>query len=192
MTLMRFPVLLSAAFVLGTAGSAPAADTHVVRGQVTKIDRTSKTIVIRPNNGADVIVAVTDASRLEVGRKPATLAQVKEGQRVRVTYDPKAKTLVSLKPTVTTDDDLGREVKQALAAVKDYTFRQKDKYVQVAGSVRDRSHATVILDHRRFLYRLVPRGRFEADGCAFCEQPPAPRRQNPMLHRRVKKSGRLT
>jgi hypothetical protein len=142
MTLTRFPVLLSAAVVLLSAGPAPAADTAVVRGRVTKIDRTSKTIVVRPNEGADVIVAVTDASRLEVGGKPATLAQVKEGRRVRVTYDPEAKTLVSLKPAVTTDQDLGREVKQALAAVKDYSFRQKDKYAaqlrEAAEDVEDR------------------------------------------------------
>jgi hypothetical protein len=134
-------MLLSAAFVLLSAGPAPAADTQVVRGRVTKIDQTSKTVVIRPNEGAEVIVAVTDASRLEAGGKPATLAQLKEGQRVRVTYDPTAKTLVSLKPVVT-DEDLGREVKQALAAAKEYTFRQKDKYaaelLEVAEDVEDR------------------------------------------------------
>jgi ElaB/YqjD/DUF883 family membrane-anchored ribosome-binding protein len=43
---------------------------------------------------------------------------------------------------VTTGEDLGREVKQALAAVKDYTFRQKDKYAaelrEVSDDVEDR------------------------------------------------------
>lgn len=141
MTNARFSLSLSIALLIGS-GTATAADTATVRGRVTKIDQTSKTVVVHPNEGAEVIVAVTDASRLEVDGKPATLAQLKEGQRVRVVYDPKAKALVSLKPAVTTDEELGREVKQALAAAKDYTFRQKDKYAaelrEVADDVEDR------------------------------------------------------
>jgi hypothetical protein len=139
MTLTRSAVALAvAAFGLLFPGPAAGADTHLVRGRVVKTDPAAKTVTVRPNEGADVTLAVTDASRLEVGGKPATVAQLKEGQRVRVSYTDKTNQVVSLKPAVTTEEDLRREVKQALGAARDYTFRQKDKYeARLRGTAED-------------------------------------------------------
>lgn len=123
------PAVLAAVLLAGP-GTARAAETAVVRGSVVKADATAKQITIRPADGKDVTLAAAAASRLEVGGKPATLDQFKDGQRVRATYAEKGgtKEIVLLKPAVTTDEQLGKEVKQALAAAKSYTFQQKDKY----------------------------------------------------------------
>jgi hypothetical protein len=116
--------------ILLSAGAALAAETGVVRGRVVKADPAANRITVRPNAGPDMTFAVPAGSRLEAGGKPATLARFKEGQRVRVTYAEKGGTneVILLKPAVTTDEELGREVRQALSAAKDYTFQQKEKY----------------------------------------------------------------
>ncbi len=139
------PFALAAVLIAGPAlGAARAAETAVVRGTVVKADATAKQVTVRPADGKDVTLAVTAASRLEVGGKPATVAQFKDGQRVRATYAEKGgtKEVVLLKPAVTSDEQLGKEVKQALGAAKSYTFQQKDKYEaelrEVADNVDDR------------------------------------------------------
>jgi hypothetical protein len=122
--------LVGVALAALLAGPAAAAEPDVLRGRVVKVDPAGNRVTIRPTAATDVTLAVTPESRLEVGGKPAELARIKEGQRVRVEYTEKGgtKEVVRLKPAVVTDEDLGREVRQALAAAKEYTFQQKDKY----------------------------------------------------------------
>ncbi len=136
----RSSELAPIALLLMSAGMGLAADTNVVRGRVVKTDPAANRITVRPTTGADVTLAVTDASRLENGGKPVPLAEVKEGKRVRITYAEKGglKSIVLMKPAVTTDEDLGRSVKQTLAAAKNYTFQHKDQYESdVRGVVDD-------------------------------------------------------
>lgn len=129
----------TAALVLAVAALCPAAraaEPAVVRGALTKIDASAKTVTVRPATGAAVTLAVGPGARVEVGGKPAGLDQFKEGQRVRATYTARdgRNEVVALKPAVATDEQLGREIRQALAAAKSYTFAQKDKY---AAELRD-------------------------------------------------------
>lgn len=140
----RAAVLLAFAVLMLATVPVSAADAVVLRGSVVKLDAAAKRITVRPADGKDVTLTATPTSHVEVGGKPATLAQFKEGQRVRATYTTKDATneIVRLKPTVVTDEQLGKEVKQALAAAKDYTFQQKEKYEaelrEVADDVDDR------------------------------------------------------
>jgi Cu/Ag efflux protein CusF len=138
-------VLVFAVLVVATsAGTTRAEEATTIRGSVVKVDAAAKHVTVRPADGKDVVVAVTAASRLEAAGKPVTLDQFKNGQRVRVTYAARdgVNEIVRLKPAVTTDEELGREVKQALAAARSYTFEQKDKYEarlrDVADDIDDR------------------------------------------------------
>ncbi|AWM37088.1 hypothetical protein C1280_08660 [Gemmata obscuriglobus] len=115
---------------------ATQADESVVRGPLTAVDAAARTVTVRPATGAAVTLAVGTGARVEVGGKPAGLDQLKKGQRVRATYVPRdgRNEVVALRPAVATDEQLGREIRQALAAAKSYTFAQKDKY---AAELRD-------------------------------------------------------
>lgn len=133
---MTFRTSLVALAIAALCPAARAAEPVVVRGALTKIDASAKTVAVRPATGATVTLAVGPGSRIEVGGKPARLDQFKEGQRVRATYTVRdgRNEVVALRPAVATDEQLGREIRQALAAAKSYTFAQKDKY---ADELRD-------------------------------------------------------
>lgn len=126
--LTRSAAALGVLAVLGPAVRADDVKTDVVRGLVVRADSGAKQITVRPAAGPDVTLAVTDASQLRVGAKGATVGDVKQGQRVRVTYTLRAgmKEIVVLRPAVTTTADLQRELKRALDATKTYTFQQKE------------------------------------------------------------------
>jgi hypothetical protein len=128
----RFCWVALIAATLGTLvpQDAVAAGTNVVRGQLIKIDASVHQVTVRPTSGADVTLAVTAGSQLKSGGKLATLARFNVGQRVRATYAEKngVNEIVVLKPAVTTDEQLRKEINQALTTAKQYTFQQKDKY----------------------------------------------------------------
>ncbi|HEY1191676.1 MAG TPA: hypothetical protein VGE74_28850 [Gemmata sp.] len=132
-------LLLTAPLVLAFASSARAVETDVVRGLVVKADAGAKQVTVRPAAGPDVVLTVTDASRIMVGAKDATVRDIKQGQRVRATYTLRAgkKEVVSLRPSATTSAELHSKVKKTLAAAKTYTFQQKDKY---AADLREVGH----------------------------------------------------
>jgi hypothetical protein len=127
---------LAAALVLAPA-AVGADEVRVVRGLVVKADPAAKKLTIRPSAGPDVTLTVTDASRLAIGKKDATLKDVAEGKRVRATYTERGgmKELVVLRHAVTNSATLRKEVKQALTAAKSYTFQQKDKYEEELNEV---------------------------------------------------------
>ncbi|MBX9582610.1 MAG: PRC-barrel domain-containing protein [Gemmataceae bacterium] len=130
--------VLVAGLVLAAAPAA--AEPEVVRGQVTKVASAADRLTIRTTAGKEITFAAVPGSRLEADGKPLALADLKEGRRVRVTYREAAgrKEVVALKPAVVTDEALKKEVGQALAAAKQYTFQQKDEYAErVRGVIAD-------------------------------------------------------
>lgn len=131
--------LAAGALLALTPFPAAAADTETVRGRVTTTDPAANRVGVRTTAGRDLVLAVTPGSRLTVGGKPVGLAELKAGHRVRVTYREAdgAKELVALRPAVTTDADLKREVSEALAATRDYTHRRKDEYAERVRGVLD-------------------------------------------------------
>jgi hypothetical protein len=120
-------------------GPARAAADETVRGQLAATDPAANRLTVKSGDRA-IDLAVTPQSRLEASGKAVPLAEWKTGQRVRVTYRAVggANQVVALRPAVTTDDGLRRELSEALAATKDYTYRQKDEYAaRVRGVVDD-------------------------------------------------------
>jgi hypothetical protein len=120
-------------------GPARAAANETVRGQLAATDPAANRLTVKTGDRA-LDLAVTPQSKLLVGGKAVPLADLKTGQHVRVTYRAAggANQVVTLRPAVTTDDGLRREVSDALAATKDYTYRQKDEYAaRVRGVVDD-------------------------------------------------------
>ena len=132
-------LLPAAALSILALGPARAAADETVRGQLAATDPAANRLTVKTGDRA-LDLAVTPQSKLEVGGKAVPLADLKTGQRVRVTYRAVggANQVVALRPAVTTDDGLRREVSEALAATKDYTYRQKDEYAaRLRGVVDD-------------------------------------------------------
>lgn len=121
---------LPAAVVGGLILVAPAwADTETIRGRVTARDATAGSLTVKTGEGKDVALAVTPDTRLEAEGKPIPLAQFKEGQRVRATYEATGgvNRLVSLRPTAA-GNKVSQELGEAVRAVKDYAYKSKEEY----------------------------------------------------------------
>jgi hypothetical protein len=118
----------SAAIVLALVPAAAAAD-ETVRGRLTAADPAANRLTVKTDDRA-IDLAVTPQSKLEAGGKAVRLADLNTGGRVRVTYRAVngANQVVSLRPAVTTDAGLRREVSEALAATKDYTHKQRAEF----------------------------------------------------------------
>src|SRR5438128_357639 len=93
--------------------SAPA---QVVRGRVEKIDSAENRLTIKPIDGRDVVVKVTDQSRLQRGRKPIELKAIEVGQRVRVDFQLQdgENRVMNLRVRPGNNDELSREVRETL------------------------------------------------------------------------------
>ncbi|MBA4068050.1 MAG: hypothetical protein C0501_30970 [Isosphaera sp.] len=129
------PALFTASFLANAADEVQTA-----RGQVVRADADANRVTVRTAAGKEVSLAVTPESKVGTAAKPTTLKQLTAGRKVRVTYQTRDGTdrLLTLVPAVTTDEDLGREVREALKAAKDYSFRQKDKYERELREVVDK------------------------------------------------------
>ncbi len=130
--------LAPALFLTAFAPTRAAAD-ETVRGQLTATDTAANRLTVKTDARA-IVLGVTPQSRLQNGAKQVPLAELKTGQQVRVTYRAVggANQVVTLRPAVTTDEGLRREVSEALAATKDYTFERKDEYAaRLRGVVDD-------------------------------------------------------
>jgi hypothetical protein len=136
----RLPPGARLATVLCLTALAPAraAADETARGTLTATDPAGGRVTVKTADRA-IDFAVTPQSRLTNGGGPVSLADLKTGQPVRVTYRAAggANQVVALRPAVTTDAGLRREVAQALAATKDYTFRQKDEFAARLRGVAD-------------------------------------------------------
>jgi hypothetical protein len=119
-------------------GPARAAADETVRGQLAATDPAADRLTVTAGDRA-LDLAVTPQSKLLAGGKAVPIAELKTGQRVRVTYRAAggASQVVTLRPAVTTDDGLRREVSEALAATRDRTYRQKGEYAARVRGVVD-------------------------------------------------------
>lgn len=129
------------AAVISPRAVAAEPEPEVARGRIVGTDAAKGRLIVRTAGSGDLTLAVTPKSRLAVDGKPVALADLSAGRQVRVTYREGAdgaKELVSLRSAVVTDGDLKREVSQALAATKQYTFQRKAEYAaRVRGVVDD-------------------------------------------------------
>ncbi|HBR18064.1 MAG: hypothetical protein A3G39_07540 [Deltaproteobacteria bacterium RIFCSPLOWO2_12_FULL_43_16] len=71
--------------------AAPAAKTVTKgSGEVTAVDANAKTITVKTKKG-EVVISITENSKITVGKETKTLDQVKAGDKVKVTVVKPAK-----------------------------------------------------------------------------------------------------
>lgn len=70
--------------------AAPAETVKVGSGTVTAVDAKAMTITVKAKKG-DKVIAITDASKITVGKETKALADVKVGDKVKVTVLKAAK-----------------------------------------------------------------------------------------------------
>jgi Cu/Ag efflux protein CusF len=68
------------------------------RGTVIKVDAAAKKLTVRLPDKSEIIVTITNATELEVDGRHAALADIKEGDAVKLEYDPQ--TMVALEVEV--------------------------------------------------------------------------------------------
>ena len=64
--------------------AAPAKTATKGNGEVTAVDVNAKTITVKTKKGGEKVIAITDASKITVGKETKTIADVKPGDMVKV------------------------------------------------------------------------------------------------------------
>lgn len=133
-----FRTLVSTLILVACALAASGSDDknrtgkdRTVWGRVSEVQPGGNQLTLKTRDGRELRLHVDAESRLLIEGRPAKLNQFKEGDRAQVTYAelPTGKDrVVRLAGMPATAADLKREVREALDAVKSYTFRQKDEY----------------------------------------------------------------
>ncbi len=64
--------------------AAPAKTATKGSGEVTAVDVNAKTITVKTKKGGEKVIAITDASKITVGKETKAIADVKVGDMVKV------------------------------------------------------------------------------------------------------------
>jgi hypothetical protein len=125
LALAGLAVAVSGGPVTGAEG-----DTLTVSGKVTELKADRNELTVRTAAGKTLRLRVGDDAKLRLGGKPAKLKSFPKGTVVIVTYRPEEGTnrVVRLSGNPAGGADVRREVREALAAVTSYSFRQKEEY----------------------------------------------------------------
>ncbi len=101
-----------------------------VDGRITKVQVEDDSFALRTTQGQDLKLHVDGGTDLRMAQRQATLRDFRVGTPVRVTYQPTAgkNRVLVMTDAAATVADVARETREALAAAKSYTFRQKDEY----------------------------------------------------------------
>lgn len=64
--------------------AAPVKTATKGHGEVTAVDVNAKTITVKTKKGGEKVIAITDASKITVGKETKAIADVKPGDMVKV------------------------------------------------------------------------------------------------------------
>lgn len=121
-------LLVLAGAAIWLAGSTARADTRVVSGKVTAVSADRHELTVRTGEGKTVRLRVGEAARLQLDGKAAPLSEFKEGTVVVATCE--GDKVVRLAGNPDGAGDVRKEVREAVDAIKSYSYRQKDKAQQ--------------------------------------------------------------
>src|SRR5262245_47404950 len=125
MTGARTLLVLAGAAALWPAGSTARADTTVVSGKVTALSASHNELTVRTAEGRTVRLRLRDDARLLLDGKPARLSEFKEGTVVVATCE--GDQVVRLAGNPDSVGDVRKEVREAVNAIKAYSYSQKEK-----------------------------------------------------------------
>lgn len=101
-----------------------------VTGRIVDVRPAQNRITLQTVEGNELELNLDQGSQVRLHRRQATLSELKEGTRVRVTYEPLGGTnrVRSLRGAPVTADDVQQELHNALETVKNYTYQEKQEY----------------------------------------------------------------
>jgi hypothetical protein len=98
-------------------------------GEITDLQPHRGRFALQTADGKKWQMVVDDRSRLRMDGQPAKLGDFKNGQRVRVRFEPgEGQNRVLMMRTAVTAEAVGRRVQEALQAVKNYSYEQRGDY----------------------------------------------------------------
>jgi hypothetical protein len=120
---------LALAMSLTGASIAFAADSTVT-GRIIQLQPAEGRLTLQTSEGRKLELSLDSRSEVRLNHQDASLSQLKEGTRVRITYEPTdgKNRVISLRDAPVTAEEVQRELREALEAAKAYTFRQKEEY----------------------------------------------------------------
>jgi len=121
-------LVVVAGVALGLAGPTARADTRVVSGKVTALSADRHELTVRTAEGKTVRLRVGEDARLQLDGKPAKLTEFKEGTVVVATCEGDKAVRLAGNPDGA--GDVRKEVREAVNAIKSYSYAQKDKAQQ--------------------------------------------------------------
>jgi hypothetical protein len=103
-----------------------------VTGRIAQLQPDEHQVKVTTTDGKTLTLVLDNRSKVQRHQQEAKLSQFREGERVRVTYEPQPQgnRVVSLTAAPMTAAEVSREFREALKAAKTYTFEQKDEYAK--------------------------------------------------------------
>jgi Cu/Ag efflux protein CusF/archaellum component FlaC len=125
-----FIMSLAPIYAADQTGQADTAKEITVTGRIVSVRPAEHQLTLKTTKGKELELNLDSHSHLTHHRQPAKLSEFQEGNRVRATYEPaKGKNrLLSLRDAPVTAEEVQQELRNALDAVKNYTYQQKQEY----------------------------------------------------------------
>jgi hypothetical protein len=126
--------VLLAAFILVVADNqrvqAAVGKEITVTGRIGKLRPAEGLLTLQTTEGRELELNLDSRSEVRIHQHEAKLNQLKQGARVRVTYEPAngKNRVISLRDAPVTAQELQQELREALEAAKAYTFQQREEY----------------------------------------------------------------
>lgn len=124
-----------------SAGMLTAQTAEVVRGRIIEVREASRQVVVQSGDDKQKVFHVPEKATLEYEGKAVKLGDFRKDMDVRVAFETRAgrNEVVSMTTNTVTGQDIENEIRDALRAVKTYTFEQRGEYRERLRRVADRA-----------------------------------------------------
>jgi len=124
------PAVAAVAGLVLADEKSDAGAAKTVQGRIVQVQPKGQSFTVRTQDGQTVRMFVDGKSRVRINKSDAELNEYTVGSRVQATYTVRdgQNRVVQAVEWPLTAADVRREVREALEAVKDYTFQNKDEY----------------------------------------------------------------
>lgn len=112
-------------------GVQPAGSKEITAtGRILKLHPSEDRLTLQTTEGTVLELQLDSRSDVRLHQQEAKLSHLKQGDRVRVRYESANGTnrVLSLRDAPVTSEEVQQELREALEAVKAYTFQQKEEY----------------------------------------------------------------
>lgn len=123
--------ILASVCALVLAINVARAESVTVSGRVDEIRPAAKQILLKSSDGKPIVLKVDDRSDLRGASGRATLADIKAGDALTVTFEKRGadNVVLAAAPPAPSADELSRQVRDTLESAREYAFKNKDQYI---------------------------------------------------------------